>query len=153
MLERGFWLSVWRIEAPVGERLYVGRTGDSSSVNAAPPFQRMAQHFGRNTNQNALHTHLGKNKIAPRDCTLLELVAHGPIFREADDWPTHQRRRDAIAAMEQALEKDLRAANYQVLNTINNKKPLDVVPYAEVRAAFAEHFPGLHTLPAAKRPT
>ena len=45
MLERGFWLYVWRIASPIGEVLYVGRTGDSSSLNASPPFMRMAQHL------------------------------------------------------------------------------------------------------------
>ena len=35
MIERGFWLYVWRIKSPVGKLLYVGRTGDNSSPNAA----------------------------------------------------------------------------------------------------------------------
>ena len=26
MLQRGFWLYVWRVQTPKGERLYVGRT-------------------------------------------------------------------------------------------------------------------------------
>ncbi len=43
MLERGFWLYVWRIASPIGELLYVGRTGDSASPNASPPFMRMGQ--------------------------------------------------------------------------------------------------------------
>ena len=35
MLRRGFWLYVWEITTPNGEKvLYVGRTGDSSSPNA-----------------------------------------------------------------------------------------------------------------------
>ena len=41
MLERGFWLYVWKVETPAGEYLYVGRTGDNSTPYATPPYQRM----------------------------------------------------------------------------------------------------------------
>ncbi len=38
LLERGFWLYVWRIIEGTRTVLYVGRTGDSSSPNASSPF-------------------------------------------------------------------------------------------------------------------
>ena len=38
VLERGFWLYVWRIDTPKGGMLYVGRTGDESSPHASLPF-------------------------------------------------------------------------------------------------------------------
>ena len=60
MTERGFWLYVWRIMSPIGELLYVGRTGDSSSPYASSPFARMGQHLGNNKNQNMVRQHLGK---------------------------------------------------------------------------------------------
>jgi hypothetical protein len=41
-LQRGFWLYVWEVTTPNGAKLlYVGRTGDSSSINAQSPFNRM----------------------------------------------------------------------------------------------------------------
>lgn len=47
ILQRGFWLYVWKVtpadQAPL---YYVGRTGDSSSTNAQSPFNRMGQHLG-----------------------------------------------------------------------------------------------------------
>ena len=45
VLKRGFWLYVWKISTPRGKCLYVGRTGDSSSPNAASPFNRIGQHL------------------------------------------------------------------------------------------------------------
>jgi hypothetical protein len=45
LLQRGFWLYVWDIRAGSERRLYVGRIGDSSSPNAASPFQRIGQHL------------------------------------------------------------------------------------------------------------
>ena len=42
MLQRGFWLYVWRVQTPKGERLYVGRTGDSSSPHATAPYTRVS---------------------------------------------------------------------------------------------------------------
>ena len=54
MLQRGFWLYVWRVQTPMGERLYVGRTGDSSSPHATAPYTRMGQHLGFSKAQNSL---------------------------------------------------------------------------------------------------
>ena len=46
LLQSGFWLYVWRIDVGDGrEVLYVGRTGDSSSPNASPPYKRFGQHL------------------------------------------------------------------------------------------------------------
>ena len=45
LLERGFWLYVWRVRQESREVLYVGRTGDSSSRFAASPFSRLSQHL------------------------------------------------------------------------------------------------------------
>jgi len=142
-VRRGFWLYIWEVTAPDGSQLhYVGRTGDVSSANAQSPFKRMGQHLGDLSNQNMLKTHLGKREIEPETCTY-RMVAHGPILDETDDWPEHQRRRDLIAALEDALEKAMAAAGYDVLNVVNSKKPLDDDLFAEVKAAFAAEFPAL----------
>lgn len=41
MLSRGMWLYPWRVDTPQGEMLYVGHTGDSSSLHATAPYTRM----------------------------------------------------------------------------------------------------------------
>jgi hypothetical protein len=80
-LHRGFWLYVWEVTAPGGEKLlYVGRTGDNSTPNVQSPFNRMGQHLG-NTESSMLRNHLVKRDVVPERCQF-RLVAHGPIFDE-----------------------------------------------------------------------
>ena len=148
MLARGFWLYVWRMDTPKGEYLYVGRTGDSSSPHANPPFTRMSQHLGRKKKSNALKRNLlTKAGIDADDCDLFDLIMHGPIFDEIPHVGTRDERmekhkplRDIVAAMEKQLERDLREAGYNVLNVVHSRKPLDVAIWKPVRQAFAEHF-------------
>ena len=143
MIQRGFWLYVWRIASPDGELLYVGRTGDSSSSNAAAPFSRMGQHLGSNERQNMVRRHLERRGVAPEACTSFELIAHGPIFEEAQDWETHKERRDVVAALEKALADGLRLSGYEVLNEVKDRHDLDARLWSVVREAFAAHFPDL----------
>ena len=147
MLARGFWLYVWRIETPKGEFLYIGRTGDSSSPHASPPFTRMTQHLGKQKNSNALRRNLLNAGIEAEDCEVFDLIAHGPIFDEVPSKGTREERmelhkplRDIVAAMEKQLADDLRDAGYNVLNVVHCKKPLDVVLWKNVRSTFAAHF-------------
>jgi hypothetical protein len=58
VLARGFWLYVWDIRGPSFRRLYVGRTGNSSSPNAQSPFKRIGQHL--DPSPNAKGNALGK---------------------------------------------------------------------------------------------
>ena len=140
VLERGFWLYVWEVATPDGQKLlYVGRTGDSSSPNAQSPFTRMGQHLGFLENSSMLRNHLQNRDLDPQHCMFRE-VAYGPILDEAADMDSHKQRRDIIAAMEKQLADDLAAAGYQVMNTVACRKPLDQSVYAEVRAAFALEF-------------
>lgn len=159
MVQRGFWLYVWRAETPVGDLLYVGRTGDNSSPNAVAPYTRMGQHLGFQPTQNALRKHLISKGVAPESCIAFYLTAHGPILaeiegdkstREARDtlMSAHQARCRIVAAIEKALADDLTAAGYPVMNKVNCKAQLDASAYATVRAAFAEHFPKLMEVPA-----
>jgi hypothetical protein len=143
LLERGFWLYVWRVKSPEAEYLYVGRTGDSSSPNAVAAYQRMTQHLGRQKQQNALHRHLETNDVRPEQC-LFHFIAHGPIYPQARDMEAHRAPRDTVAALEKALADALKAAGYNVLNRVNCRKPLDSVLFTKVRTAFADHFPALH---------
>ena len=81
LLQRGFWLYVWEIQTPKKPLFYyVGRTGDSSSINAQSPFNRMGQHLSFKKG-NMLRHHLESKNIVPETC-LFRLIAHGPILKE-----------------------------------------------------------------------
>jgi hypothetical protein len=143
MLERGFWLYVWRLTSPHAVHLYVGRTGDSSSPHAQSPIVRMGQHLGHQPNQNALRRNMESNGISPEHCSLMELVTHGAIFPEADGMDAHRVHRDKISALEKKLADSLTDAGYNVLNEVKSRKELDPELWRDVRAAFGEHFPKL----------
>ena len=144
MIQRGFWLYVWKIESPSGKLvLYVGRTGDTSSSKAAAPFTRMGQHLGKNRNENMIRQHLEKRCIRPEDCGSFVLISHGPLFPEAQDMPEHKKRRDKVAALERELAETLARVGYDVLNKVRSKKQLDASLWPGVHRAFADHFPML----------
>lgn len=143
MLQRGFWLYVWRVKTPKGEFLYVGRTGDSSSPHATPPYQRMGQHLGHQKMQNMLRQNLEKKNIEPERCLSFELIAYGPMFPEAKDMAAHRIPRDIMSGLERALAEALKDGGYEVLNTVKSKKALDPERWRRVRKAFAAHFPRL----------
>lgn len=147
ILSRGFWLYVWDIWHRDGRRLlYVGRTGDSSSLNAQSPFIRLSGHLGQNERSNALRRHLEKNGIALEDCENFEMTAYGPLLpEERDDREKYQRSRDHVAALEKRLADALSAAGYHVLNKVHCLKSLDDAAWANVVAAFGEKFDRLHT--------
>jgi len=158
MLQRGFWLYVWQVETPIGEMLYVGRTGDNSSPHATAPYTRMGQHLGSLKNQNALRRHLEKRGVEPRGCVAFHLISHGPLYPEIPKEEGSTRRalmalhmpvRNIVGAMEKALAEDLAAAGYTVLNTVKWKPALDPILWAPVRAAFALHFTRLNKAVAA----
>ena len=138
--QRGFWLYVWRIQTPKGEKLYVGRTGDSSSPNASSPIKRMGQHLDPKSKGNALHRHLSSKGIDPASCTEFRMIAYGPRFLEVSTMSDHKAPRDKVAALEKKLADALQGAGYDVLNKVYCKRPLDSGLWNEVREAFAIHF-------------
>lgn len=149
VLQRGFWLYVWVVRtSDATEMLYVGRTGDSSSINAQSPFARMAQHLGFAKTSMMLRKHLDRRSVDPRVCSF-RLVAHGPVLQESEgrDVGEHRARRDVVAAYERALCEALCASGYDVMNTVKCRKPLDAAGFEAVRSAFAVHFPALTTGP------
>lgn len=129
MLQRGFWLYVWRIATPSGALHYVGRTGDNSSPHAAAPFTRMGQHLGTSTNSNDLRRNLIAHGVTPENCTSFDLIAHGPIYSQVDHdgsdramlMERHKPFHDQVGAMEKLLCDGLKYAGYDVLNTVNCK--------------------------------
>ena len=152
MLRRGFWLYVWRVQTPIGEKLYVGRTGDNSSPHASAPYTRMSQHLGFAKNQNALRRQLEGRSIKPEDCDSFDLIAHGPIFREvsghgeldrSDLMALHKPLRNVVGAMERELASALKVAGYDVLNTASWRHPHDEKLWSSIRSEFAAHFPKL----------
>ncbi|PYE22962.1 hypothetical protein C8J32_10912 [Rhizobium sp. PP-CC-3A-592] len=152
MLQRGFWLYVWRVQTPIGERLYVGRTGDSSSPRATAPYTRMGQHLGFSKAANSLRRLLTEAGVEPENCDQFDLSSYGPIFPEigmskeqlrADQMLLHMPVRDKMAALEKRLRDALVAAGYPVLNVVHSKKQCDAAQWDAVRNAFTEHFPNL----------
>lgn len=142
VLRRGFWLYIWRIKLQKGsEVLYVGRTGDSSSLNAQSPFSRISGHLGPNKRANALRRHLKKCGIEVEDCEALELVTYGPVFPEGGNEAEHHHRRDKTAALERDLRDAMEEAGYRVLNRIRCRKRSDPDELERVLSAFAESFP------------
>jgi hypothetical protein len=112
----------------------------------------MGQHLGGSKNQNALRRQLEVRGIAPEDCLSFHFIAHGPLYPEIERasgdshrvrMTAHTAVRDIVAPMEKVLADDLRAAGYDVLNTVGCKKPLDRELWRPVRRAFEAHFPGL----------
>lgn len=146
MLVRGFWLYVWEVTTKSGKTvLYVGMTGDSSSLNAQSPFNRLGQHLGSNKHSNALQRHLTKAKISPELCKSFNLVTYGPIFAEASTEPGHCYLRAKVSALEKALGDALNDSGYAVLNTVNCRQELDQYLWITTKKAFAQRFPKLNS--------
>lgn len=152
MLERGFWLYVLRVTTPMGEMLYIGRTGDSSSPHATAPYTRMGQHLGFSKAANSLRRLLIENGITPEACVNFELISHGPIYPEVGlkdgqdrnvQMELHKPVRDKVAALEKKLRDELCSAGYRILNVVHSKKTYDDTDWHNVKTAFAEHFPNL----------
>jgi hypothetical protein len=116
VLERGFWIYVIDIVTVDGRRLYVGRTGDSSSCNAGSPFVRIGRHLERRANAkgNALARNLRALGINPSACSM-EMIAIGPLFPEEHTFPAHKRVRDVMAALEGAVATALKQRGFTVL--------------------------------------
>jgi len=145
MLQRGFWLYVWKVtSADDSTVLYVGRTGDSSSANAQSPFNRLSQHLGSNKHANALRRQLLKVDIDPISCRSFEMIAYGPIFPQAESKALHSTPLNLVAAMEKALRDALHVAGYKVLNDVNCRQKLDQDHWLRVLAALSERFPKLN---------
>lgn len=142
LLERGFWLYALKIHPPMGGILvYVGRTGDSSSLNAQSPFNRLSLHLSRRPQSSALRNHLIRLQVEPERCSF-ELIAYGPIMPEAKDLQGHRDRRDMIAAYEAELARRITDQGWAVINRVRSRKALDAAGFESLWQAFDPHFPG-----------
>lgn len=133
ILERGFWLYVWRIQHQQEKVLYVGRTGDSSSRYASSPFSRLGQHLDirPTATANTLLRNLQAAGFTPEKCNF-EMLAVGPLFPEQPDITSHRQHRDIVAPLEAKLAAHLRAQGHTVLGTHPKAKPFDQQVFAQV---------------------
>ena len=151
LLKRGFWLYVWEITAPDGITLYyVGRTGDSSSINAQSPFNRMGQHLGFTAASNMLRQHLQGKGIAAEKCAF-RFVAYGPIMEEAATQDEHRKLRDVTAALEKALAVAFKDSGHEVLNTVKCRKKPDQNLWEQVYKDLVAYFPRLNQSPSKRK--
>lgn len=140
LLERGFWLYVWKIVHGKDIYFYVGRTGDTSSPNASSPFRRMGMHFDLkpHAKANCVIKHLRQKSINPFNCTY-KFFAYGPIFPEQKDMDEHRIYRDRIAALEAELAYNIMSElRCCILGTHPKRKKVDTDIFAELWSKFKE---------------
>jgi len=148
VLRRGFWLYVWKIKQEDDVYVYIGRTGDSSSPNASSPFVRISQHldFRPNAKANSMGKHLCHRRIRPDACSF-EMLAIGPLFREARDMGSHRPRRDKVGAAEKVLAQLIRERGYCVLGRHSSRTEPSRTIVRRIEALVDAEFP-----PRASRP-
>lgn len=124
LLDRGFWIYVWEISHLGKKCLYIGRTGDSSSPNAASPFSRISGHLNKSDNAkgNSLYKALTKERLDPSKCKY-HFAAFGPIYGEPHEknMEKHKPFRDRMAAFEFALYQAFKDKNITVLGKHGSK--------------------------------
>lgn len=142
LLQRGFWLYVWDIRTGMERYLYVGRTGDSSSPNAASPFQRIGQHLDSRDNAkgNSLARQLKAVPVDPLACSF-DMIAVGPLFPEQETLEAHKPFRDRVGALEEALAQRLRDRGYNVIGTHSSSQTPEPELWREVCRIVDGKFP------------
>lgn len=142
LLQRGFWLYIWDIQKPPERYLYIGRTGDSSSPNAASPFARVGQHlnFRPNAKANSIARRLKEKNLEPSSARF-EMLAIGPLFPEQESFRDHIAYRDQMAALENALADHIRNNGYNVLGIHKSRKAVDKNILREVLKIAEKRFP------------
>jgi hypothetical protein len=122
LLKRGFWIYIYVIVQNGKEILYVGRTGDSSSSNAASPFLRLTSHLNRKPTAKgaAMLNQLTKYGFDVEQCSF-ELYAFGPLYSEQRAFEQHKPYRDILAALEKGIANELKKRGYQVIGTHGSK--------------------------------
>jgi hypothetical protein len=141
ILERGFWLYVWRVRCGESQFFYVGRTGDSSSQFAASPFSRLGQHLDirSNAKANTLLRHVRSQNFDPLQ-TSFELLAFGPLFPEQSTMELHRKFRDQIAPLESSLAALLRSRGFVVVGLHGKVGSPNPNLQAEVERVFLAEF-------------
>jgi hypothetical protein len=127
LLKRGFWLYVWRIGHGSRTVFYVGRTGDTSSENAASPFNRLSQHLSlrKNSKGNALARNLAVCGMNPEECRF-EFFALGHLYPETKSVDVHKELRDLMMAAERFAADWLRERGKEVLGEHPRKRDCEL---------------------------
>ena len=133
ILERGFWLYVWRITEFNKTVWYVGRTGDSSSPNAASPFGRLSQHLDLRPSATAsmLANHLRKVSIHPENCEY-KLLAIGPLFPEQETFDAHKPYRDIVGLLEAELAFNISQRSLEIIGSHPKRGNYDLALFDEI---------------------
>lgn len=116
-LKRGFWLYVAEIVHSPGQAVaYVGRTGDTSSANAASLFTRITAHLSekKNAKANSLLKRLVEQDLPYQECSY-RFFGIGPLFEQQTSMELHKPIRDQMAGLERAVADHLRDKGYHVL--------------------------------------
>lgn len=144
VLNRGFWLYLIEVTGRTGRHFYVGRTGDSSSANAASPFSRIGRHldFRDSARGNSLARSLLAAGVVPAE-SRFRMVAVGPLFPEVESFSEHVGPRDALAALERDVAAELRARGHQVLGKNHSRAPAQASLLASVLSELERKVPRL----------
>jgi hypothetical protein len=148
LLKRGFWIYIWKITARSKTFLYVGRTGDSSSVHAASPFTRIGQHLDsrQSAKGNAMARQLKRAGIDPTTASF-DMIAFGPLFDEQKTIERHRLIRDDVGAIEKSIAYYLRQRGYSVLGTHQSNQPVDSQIFEQLIEQINGAFPKLDSSP------
>lgn len=141
LIERGFWLYIWKVKEGKKLALYVGRTGDSSSKYAASPFNRLGQHLDirPTATANTLLRNIRAEGFNPVKCEY-ELTSIGPLFPEQETLDEHRKYRDIIAPLEVALAEYLRAKGHKVIGKHPKPRPKDEKLFNKIKTMIAGQF-------------
>ena len=139
LLKRGFWLYVWKILFNGEIFIYVGRTGNSSSTNAASPFNRVSQHldFRETARGNTLARRLKEVDIDP-DSSNFRMIALGPIFQEQKSVDKHMRYKDQMATLEYEIAYYLKWQGFEVLGKYQKGSAIDQTLLNELKSKVVE---------------
>ena len=139
LLKRGFWLYVWEILFNGEKYIFIGRTGNSSSANAASPFNRVSQHFDfRETAKgNTLARRLRENNIDP-DASNFRMIALGPIFQEQKSVDTHKQYRDQMATLEYEIASYLKWQGFEVIGKYQKGSSIDQTLLNELKSKVVD---------------
>ncbi len=94
LLERGYWLYVWKIETPEGVLVHVGHTGDSVNAGAGTVVARLGAVLDtrEQARGNSLARLVAGRGLEPLACTY-RLLALGPFQPESESMHEHRPRR------------------------------------------------------------
>ena len=137
ILRRGYWIYVVQVRCGRRQFYYVGRTGDSSSANAASLFTRLSNHLNLSpkAKANALARKL-------RDRRLDASKARYRVWGLRMDWPepksfrSHIPGRNKAAAIEREVAEWLRAKGYSVVGQHDSRTTPDRNLLRRVKASL-----------------